>query len=257
MRLFVASIRTVLCVGWLCAAGSVWARQDTPQFSFARAGSTTPLTTLTVGQNETFTVSLFYQYQPTTPFTYQAVNVFVGFDQATTAGSSATPQTGRISFAAGQNQNTAVGNVNPDFVNLQPNGLGGGQDPVGQTSSALRPYGVDVSLEAANGISGFSGTGPSPVRLFDFTLRNVSLAQGQTQQLTVYTSGNTDTVDYDTYLTDGVSFVRPATSFTLTLVGGAAVIPEPSTLGLILLGALAGLPFQQITRKRKQLLSAS
>lgn len=233
MRLFFAPPRALLCLA-LLGACPVWARQETPQFYFAQAGTTTPLSTLTVGQNQTFTVSLFYQYQPTTPFTYQAINTFIGFDQTNTAGMGAAPQTSRIGFAPGQNQNTAVGNVNPDLVNLQPNGLGGGQDPVGQSSSALRPYGVDVSLQAANSISGFSGTGATAVRLFDFTLRNVSLAQSQTQAVTVYTSGNTDTVDFDTYLTDGTTFVRPANSFVLTLVGGTAVVPEPSALCFLL-----------------------
>ena len=200
------SYRTLLAVGLAVTLAGAARAQTTPQFFFTLAGQvpaspSSALTSLSVNPNQEFTLSVWYQFQPSPSVNYFGVNVFVGFDQTNAAGIAATPLNSRLTLGSGLNADTAVTNINngsnptdghnPEgYTKLGGNRLGGGQDPNG-VAGPTRPYGLDIALLAGNSLGDFySGTGPSPVRLFDVTLRNIDLGFGGSETVTIYGTGN-------------------------------------------------------------------
>ncbi|GEM_PF-3446495 len=241
--------------------------QTTPQFFFTLQGQTPAsfnqaLTSLTVAAGQQFTLSVWYQFQPSPSVEYFTLNTFVGFDQTASAGAGATALNNRITLGAGLNADTAITNINDGtnpsdghnpggYTKLGANQIGGGQDPDG-TPDALRPFGVDMALLTGDTPGFFyTGTGPAPVRLFDITLQNTGIGAGNSEVITLYSTGNGAGgagSDFNTYLDTGEGRIL-GNSMDLT-VFQAVAIPEAGSLPLVLCGGLSVGTLAAVRRRR-------
>jgi|GEM_PF-6002708 len=95
--------------------------------------------------------------------------------------------------------------------------------------SAPRHYGVDLNFGTG---AGKTVNGQTKIRVFDFSIKNLNLALGEsyTIRLVDFGQGETET----TYITDGSTILRPGEkSLRLTAV------PEPASLAAVGIGMVA------------------
>ena len=246
---------TALAAGLLVAAstGGAARAQGTPAVQYYFSSSDTsyvPVTSGTFAAGANFTLSIFYT---TTGFTannlsYNAMDVFVGFDRSNTYGTGASPIDNRLTLGDGNDPNAAV-TTDPaasGFGSLFPgdNDLTGGQP---MTGGAARPYGVDIPLALAAG-SGSQQDVTTPTHLLDIMFTNENLAAGP-ESIVIYNGGTGS--DSTTYVTDGTSIYRPnSVLFTAMQLGGSGgATPEPAS---IVLAAAGLLPAAGLIRRRKK-----
>jgi hypothetical protein len=246
----------IVALGAVALAPSSALAQQNPQFAFAQPGTNLGSIgaglssfTLSPGQSQ-FTVSLWYQYQPPAGTTYNLLNLFVGFDRTTTAGVGASRLDNVFDFGSVSNFNTVGG-----YTQVGPPTLAGGADPAGSGSGTVRPYGVNQGLQAGDLGAGLTGTGGSPVRLFDITFNVVNPAAASNGRLTLYRSGNPADETFTTFISavnasGDVTNVQPLLDALLDV--SAIPIPETNLWpGVLAAGGLLALTAGNRRRKAR------
>lgn len=181
-------------------------------------GTTTgaPLTTLTApAAGNSTTLSVYYA--STTALS--SGEVLASFDRSTAAGSGATPQDKFVSLSSPV---AAPGVVIHGFRND-----GGVEFP-----GVVRPYGLDVFIDPSAGNFSASTT---PVKLFDVTLNNLALTTGS-YALSFYVYGQAAPDNTSQFFDTQGKLVDSAAT---PLVVAAPAVPEPATVAVFGLGALA------------------
>ena len=174
-----------------------------------------PITTLDApALSATATISVLY----TSTTALSDSEIFVGFDRAVSAGSSAMPLDGLVSLAAPSAPSGVALNM------VQTNGGVGASGP-------QRPYGLDIlSVSATSGNLPATST---PKKLFDVTLTDLGLAPGGTATLSFNLASGPL---YTTNLFDAGANPVAVTGGGLRIT--AAPVPEPAPLAALAVGAL-------------------
>lgn len=187
------------------------------------ASSNTPSTIL-VSPNSTVTLSVYTRTTGVGPLVL--ASVLAGYTTSTSQFSGATPVANGVTF---NSLAWAPAFSSDALATIQGGGAGSG--------SGSRPYGAyAVSFKSSGD---FGTTDGSDVRLFNITLNIGSLAAGTIVPFSLYSanSSNYSSAVAGTNLTE----VFPASSATTNL----QVVPEPATLAVLGIGALA------LRRRRK------
>jgi hypothetical protein len=218
-------------VGGTLLAAATTASAQSVEFYFTEAGSTTPITSLTLAKGQT-TLDLSVWYVVTgADFQSYAVDAMVGYDTSNSYGGGATPL--ENVFALNGTTSTAITNVTSAYQFNPGATLTGGQTPNGDASNVIRPYGVDVNLANFDQDTD-PGVGVA-LHVFDISLTS-SLKAGQSADIVLYDAGTGG--DSTSFLMDeNGDYLRQGGS--TTLVVKEAAVPEPASLIALGLGAVA------------------
>ncbi|MFQ3587516.1 MAG: PEP-CTERM sorting domain-containing protein [Fimbriimonadaceae bacterium] len=221
-----------LGVGALLAALPLSAMAtDVPLFYFGDSDGN-PITSLTIGlPGSTFDVTVFY----TTNLTHTGMNLFVGYDTATSEGLSATPLDGKIGLG-GASEMASVTYVHPTIGMLFTPAAAGGFG----SGNHVRPFGLDIPM--GTGLNLTEVPGATASALVRISLKNLGLAAGESYTLSIFDAGDNGADIYTTFLDYRGTYYYPSTSYELTV----QAVPEPGTL--LALAAGAGL---FLRRRRK------
>lgn len=202
-------------------------------FYFAAKGTTTQITDLNIGSiGSTFELTVCMQIVGFT-FPVSAVDAFVGFDTANSNTTSATALDGKIGLNG--TIAAALTNYNANLP-IRMKGLTGGETKLGSSDSSIRPYGVDVNLLADFGTE--YDFGNDAVALFDISLKNLNLADGESYQLVLWDAqqGGSGTSLITNMNSD---IYRPGDWAGTLNVHAPAAVPEPASMIALGIGASA------------------
>jgi hypothetical protein len=219
------------CIRFTLAAATVFAvfaqasAQSSVSFWFNSLGdpATNQPPTINVVSGSTATLSVYVKTASVGALS--GINMLFGYSTSTTAGAAATPADTKASF----NSWTWAQN---DLLNGQAQAnTGGGGGPASGTS---RPWGYFVSTLNLSGT--FAGTGDGVnFKIGDIKL-NINAAAGNTIPINIWSFGSTDF--YASAVVNGQSTeFFPGQPYTATL--NVVAVPEPATLAVLGLGALA------------------
>ena len=161
----------LLCILLLTATALTGvSHAQTVDFWFGDAAGT-PVTSVDVDYGNTFDVAIWYQTSDA--WQHNAVELLVGFDRATSIGTSAIPLDGELSLVS-------VSNIS--FPIVLANNAGGGYSG----SAGERPYGAHLALGATLGTT---VTASSPVKVADLTLSNDAIPGSDYYDLQIWDAG--------------------------------------------------------------------
>ncbi len=234
----------VLCLlATLGASVNAHAADSAVNYWITRQGQTNAITSINVGLNEEFTLSVWYSTDLTNT---NVVSTFLGYDTSAKFGNTPTaaPIDNKITMTSANGFNIASswnGNITNKVAGSMP------------TTGSAHYYGLTTNF---NTLSGEYVTATAGTRLYDVTLKNIGVGTGQSYVVKLWDNPGTS-ASYDTYLAGKTASLASKTlspgngaQWTYDLnVTNTAPVPEPSALMAFGSGIL-GLAGYVIRRKK-------